>query len=79
MKWDMTEIRYEAGYVDEYKTWLPNNLHGVVKPIPHTGREIEDVRTRFQIHAYHFHQEWDRREQGFQQKENEFQKREQEL
>ena len=65
MKWDMTENKYEAGYVNKYKTWLQNNLHGVVNPILLTGLEIEDVQTRLQIHAYHFQQEWDRKEQGF--------------
>ncbi|TMW97795.1 hypothetical protein EJD97_004970 [Solanum chilense] len=79
MKWDMTKNRYEAGYVNEYKTWLQNDLHGVVNLIPRTGREIEDVHTRLQIHAYHFKQEWDRREKEFKQKEQEFQKREKEF
>ena len=43
MKWDMTENIYEAGYVDEYKTSLQNDLHGVVNPTPHVDREIKDV------------------------------------
>ena len=46
MKWSMVENKYEVGYVDEYKTWLQNDLHGVVSPIPRTGREIEDAQTR---------------------------------
>ena len=37
MEWDMTENIYEAGFVDEYKTWLHNDLHGVVNPIPRMG------------------------------------------
>ena len=77
MKWEVTEDRYGAGYVDEYKTWLHNNLHGVVDPTPRTSRKIEDVETRLQIHAYHFQQEWDRREQEFHKKEKEFQQKEQ--
>ena len=77
MKWEVTEDRYGAGYVDEYKTWLHNDLHGVVDPVPRTGRKIEDVQTRLQIHAYHFQQEWDRREQEFHKKEQEFQQKEQ--
>ncbi|TMW80518.1 hypothetical protein EJD97_018841, partial [Solanum chilense] len=78
IKWEMTENRYEAGYVDEYKTWLHNDLHGVVNPIPRMGQRIEDVQTRLLIHAYHFKQEWDRREQEFQKREQEFQQRERE-
>ena len=78
MKWEVTENRYEVGYVDEYKTWSHNDLHGVVNPIPCMGRRIEDVQTRLQIHAYHFQQEWDRREQEFHKKEKEFQQKEQE-
>ena len=75
MTWDMAKNRYEVGYVDEYNTWLQNDLHGVVNLIPRTGQEIEDVHTRLQIHEYHFQQEWDRREQEL-QKEQEFQQKE---
>ncbi|TMX00532.1 hypothetical protein EJD97_000635 [Solanum chilense] len=75
MKWEVTENRYRAGYVDEYKTWLHNDLRGVVDPTPRTGRRIEDVQTRLQIHAYHFQQEWDRREQEFHKREQEFQQK----
>ncbi|TMW80374.1 hypothetical protein EJD97_020754, partial [Solanum chilense] len=78
MKWEVIENRYEAGYVDKYKTWLHNDLHGVVNPIPRIGRRIENVQTRLQIHAYHFQQEWDRREQGFHKREQEFQQMERE-
>ena len=46
MKGDMTENRYEVEYVDEYKTWLQNDLHGAVNLIPHTNQEIEDVHIR---------------------------------
>lgn len=35
--------RYEAGYVDEYKTWFHDDLCGVVNMTPHGDREIEDV------------------------------------
>ena len=77
MKWKVTEDRYGAGYVDEYKTWLHKDLRGIVDPTPRTSRKIEDVETRLQIHAYHFQQEWDRREQEFYKKEQEFQQREQ--
>ena len=77
MKWEVTEDRYGAGYVDEYKTWLHNDLRGVVDPTPRTSQKIEDVETRLQIHAYHFQQEWDRREQEFHKKEQEFQQKEQ--
>ena len=72
MKWEVTEGRYVAGYVDEYKTWLHNDLHGVVDLTPRTGQKIEDMQTRLQIHAYHFQQEWDQREQEFHKKEQEF-------
>ena len=68
MEWDMTENRYEVGYVNEYNTWLQNDLHGVVNPISCTSREIEDVQTRLQIHTYHFQQEWDLREQEIEHK-----------
>ncbi|TMW99128.1 hypothetical protein EJD97_003007 [Solanum chilense] len=78
MKWEVTENRYGAGYVDEYKTWLHNDLRGVVNPIPRMGRRIEDVQTRLQIHAFYFQQEWDRREQEFHKREQEFQQRERE-
>ena len=47
MKWDMTEIRYEAGYVDEYKTWLQNDLHGVVNVITHTIKKLKTYRQGF--------------------------------
>ena len=62
MKGNMAENRFEAGYVDEYKTWLQDNLCGVVNPKPRVGREIKDVQMRLQIHAYHFLHEWDQRE-----------------
>ncbi|TMW82497.1 hypothetical protein EJD97_005800 [Solanum chilense] len=78
MKWEVTENRYGAGYVDLYKTWLHNDLHGVVNAIPRMDQKIEDVQTRLQIHAYHFQQEWDRREQEFYKREQEFQQKERE-
>ncbi|TMW89799.1 hypothetical protein EJD97_016612 [Solanum chilense] len=78
MKWDMTENRYEAWYVNEYKTWLQNDLHGVVNLISRMVRKVEDVQTRIQIHPYHLKQEWDRREQEFHKREQEFQQRERE-
>ena len=46
MKGNIDENRYEAGYLDEYKTWFHNNLRGIVNPIPRVGREIEDVQMR---------------------------------
>ncbi|KAH0700949.1 hypothetical protein KY284_015164 [Solanum tuberosum] len=76
LKESMTENRYEAGYVDEYKKWLQDDLRGTLDPTPRTGRQIEDVQVRLQIQAYHFQQEWDRREQEFQRREQEFQHRE---
>ena len=47
------------------KTWLQDDLRGVVNPTPHVGREIENVQMRIQIHAYHFQQEWDQTEREF--------------
>ncbi|KAH0754939.1 hypothetical protein KY290_025209 [Solanum tuberosum] len=61
----MTEDRYDAGYVDEYKKWLQDDLCGTLDPTPRTGRQIED--------------EWDRREQEFQRREQEYLRREQEF
>ena len=43
IKWGMAENRYEGGYVDEYKTWLQNNLRDVVNLTQRVGKEIEDV------------------------------------
>ena len=40
MKGSIGENRYEARYVDDYKTWLQDDLHGVVNPTPCVGREI---------------------------------------
>ena len=40
MTWDMAKNRYEVGYVDEYNTWLQNDLHGVVNLIPRMGRKV---------------------------------------
>lgn len=54
MKESMAKNRYEAGYINEYKKWLQDNLCGVVKPTPHVGRGIEDVKVRLQIKIYHF-------------------------
>ncbi|KAH0682847.1 hypothetical protein KY285_020355 [Solanum tuberosum] len=44
IKESMTKNRYEAGYVDEYKKWLQNDLHGTLDLTPRTGRQIEDVQ-----------------------------------
>ncbi|KAH0705576.1 hypothetical protein KY289_010652 [Solanum tuberosum] len=79
LKESMAENRYEAGYVDEYKKWLQDDLRGTLDPTPRTGRQIEDVQVRLQIRAYHFQQEWDRREQEFQRREQEYLRKEQEF
>ncbi|KAH0729393.1 hypothetical protein KY290_000528 [Solanum tuberosum] len=44
LKESMAENRYEAGYVDEYKKWLQDDLRGTLDPTPRTGRQIEDVQ-----------------------------------
>lgn len=54
-------------------------MHGVMNPLPGVVQEIEDVQTSLQIHAYHFKQELDQREQQFKQTEQEFYNKEQEF
>lgn len=63
LKVSIAENRYEAGYVDEYKTWFQDDLRGVVNLTPRVGREIEDVQINLQIHTYHFQQKWYRMDQ----------------
>ena len=46
MEGNIAENRYEAGYVDEYKTWLQDDLCGVVNPTPRVDREVKDVQMR---------------------------------
>uniref|UniRef100_M0ZK16 Uncharacterized protein n=1 Tax=Solanum tuberosum TaxID=4113 RepID=M0ZK16_SOLTU len=75
----MAENRYEVRYVNEYKKWLQDDLCGTLDPTPRMGRQIEYVQVRLQIQAYHFQQEWDRREQEFQRREQEYLRREQEF
>ena len=37
MKGNMNENKYKYGYVDEYKTWLQDNLRSVVNTTPQVG------------------------------------------
>ncbi|KAH0675521.1 hypothetical protein KY285_023322 [Solanum tuberosum] len=43
LKESMSEDRYDAGYVGEYKKWLQDDLGGTLDPTPRTCRQIEDV------------------------------------
>ncbi|KAH0642103.1 hypothetical protein KY285_032967 [Solanum tuberosum] len=59
LKESIAANRYQAGYVDEYKKWLQDDLLSTLNPTPCTGRQIKDIQVR---------------EQEFQQREYESQK-----
>ena len=54
MKGSIAENRYKVWYVNKYKTWLQDDLCGVVNPTSRVGCEIKDVQMMLQIQTYHF-------------------------